>query len=744
MNKIYICFFIFLISRFTCAQHISNYDVIWDSPSENSAGSMPIGNGILGMNVWVEKNSDLLFFLSHTDAYSELNRLLKLGRIRISFTPNPFEEGNCFSQRLNLEDGVIEISAGKDEKKVDIQLFLDSQDDVAYMTYKSKSKYNIKLTSESWRRTPHQIMTESEMFSSWSLLHRPDSIKAIESADVFYPERKAIAWSHYNATSLHEITMKVQSLETESNCFPDSIINRQSGIYLSANGMNKINDSTLVSNGAVSKAVVSIISLSKQVKSPDEWIKQIRSKTSRISHERALANSKKRWHSFWNQSYLFVDIPSDKEFGYRLTQAYLLQRYLAGCGGRGNFPISFNGSIFTTDPQFTDNTKLFTPDYRNWGGAYWFQNTRLFYYPMLASGDFDLMHSMIDFYYNRLDAFKTIANKCWNAKGIVIPETVISYGTYCNSDFGWKRDGKAPNEVESGYIKHYWNQGLEISKMMLDYFSYTKDTLFLSTKALPFIKETVLFFDSKFTTAEGKMRITPTQVLETYWNHVVNDMPCVAGLHTVVNGVMALPDGLLSESDKTYYQKVLASLPALPMKNTVNGTVFCPASEYLEGRTTNREDGELYVVFPFGLSNFSNDLKDVGIESFNRRVFYNNKCWGYDGPIASVLGLTDDCVSILREKIEIGNDVNHRFPIMWGNADWVPDQDYGGNLLTTLQNMVLQSYDGKVYLLPAFPKDWNVKFKLHAKDKTQVEGAFVDGKLQYKQDGIATIITDKK
>ena len=47
------------------------------------------------------------------------------------------------------------------------------------------------------------------------------------------------------------------------------------------------------------------------------------------------------------------------------------------CGGRGALPIKFNGSIFTVDTGKLD------ADFRQWGGCYWFQNTRLAYWPMI-------------------------------------------------------------------------------------------------------------------------------------------------------------------------------------------------------------------------------------------------------------------------------------------------------------------------------------------------------------------------
>ena len=74
------------------------YNVVWDSPSKDSSGSMPIGNGDVGLNVWVEESGDLVFYIGKTDAWSETVRLLKLGRVRVRLSPNPFVSGQPFLQ----------------------------------------------------------------------------------------------------------------------------------------------------------------------------------------------------------------------------------------------------------------------------------------------------------------------------------------------------------------------------------------------------------------------------------------------------------------------------------------------------------------------------------------------------------------------------------------------------------------------------------------------------------------------
>ena len=44
--------------------------------------------------------------------------------------------------------------------------------------------------------------------------------------------------------------------------------------------------------------------------------------------------------------------------------------------------------------------------------------------------------------------------------------------------------------------------------------------------------------------------------------------------------------------------------------------------------------------------------------------------------------------------------------------------------------MLLQTDGQSIFLLPAWPKDWDVEFKLHAPQRTVVEGVYRDGKIE--------------
>ena len=66
---------------------LDDCDVVFDTPPPNASGAVPIGNGEVGASVWIEPNGDLLFYLGRSDSYSEACRLLRIGRIRVSFQP---------------------------------------------------------------------------------------------------------------------------------------------------------------------------------------------------------------------------------------------------------------------------------------------------------------------------------------------------------------------------------------------------------------------------------------------------------------------------------------------------------------------------------------------------------------------------------------------------------------------------------------------------------------------------------
>jgi hypothetical protein len=101
--------------------------------------------------------------------------------------------------------------------------------------------------------------------------------------------------------------------------------------------------------------------------------------------------------------------------------------------------------------------------------------------------------------------------------------------------------------------------------------------------------------------------------------------------------------------------------------------------------------------------------------------------WKQDNIWAARLGLKDEAWKLTELKLQ---NSGRRFPAFWGPGfDWVPDHNWGGSGMIGLQEMLLQTDGKKILLFPAWPKDIDVHFKLHAPGNTMVEAVMKKGKL---------------
>lgn len=420
------------------------------------------------------------------------------------------------------------------------------------------------------------------------------------------------------------------------------------------------------------------------------------------------------------------------QYGSPVTRGYNLQRYVQACQGRGFYPIKFNGGYYTVEPAAMGMG--WDADWRNWGDSHWFQNLRHMYHPMLAQGDTDMMEPFFRLYEATATLAQSRAKAYHGAQGVYFPETMTVFGTYSGGDYGWDRTGHEPKDVLCPWWQYAWNQGPELVALMLDRWDYTRDEAFLKRRVLPMAEQVLRYFDTRFKKdASGKIILDPTQVVETYWEGVINDMPSTAGLIAIASRLTALPSSLTSSSQKQFFNHMRAACPQIPIETRNGRKMLAPAQKYLE-KVSNVENGELYAVWPFRVACLSSpDLLSEARVAYQNRKNHLDKGWGYDGNVAALLGLSEEAARILRIKCANSNPA-YRWPATWGpNFDWLPDQNHGGNLLNTANLMLLQSdpieQGGAIRLLPAWPKNWNVDFKLHAAANTIVRCRFENGKV---------------
>ena len=113
--------------------------------------------------------------------------------------------------------------------------------------------------------------------------------------------------------------------------------------------------------------------------------------------------------------------------------------------------------------------------------------------------------------------------------------------------------------------------------------------------------------------------------------------------------------------------------------------------------------------------------------------------------VAAVLGLPKEAARLLEinyvdampsiasiEKVEYKERPGMpRFSGFWNHPhmDGTPDQCHGGVCMNVLQQMLLQWDNEKIYLMPAWPDQWDAEFKLHAPYNTVVECVYRAGRI---------------
>ncbi len=103
-----------------------------------------------------------------------------------------------------------------------------------------------------------------------------------------------------------------------------------------------------------------------------------------------------------------------------------------------------------------DGTWLTHEDDRLWGRRFTFQNQRLLYWPLLASGDFDLMKPFFDYYSNLLPMRRAITKAWFGHDGAYYRENIEPDGAERDCDKGLRPPKTLPGEKYEGWYHDYY------------------------------------------------------------------------------------------------------------------------------------------------------------------------------------------------------------------------------------------------------------------------------------------------
>jgi alpha-L-fucosidase 2 len=713
---------------------VSKYDVTWRTLGVNENSSMPLGNGDIAANVWTEQNGDIVLLLAKTDSWSEKGQLLKLGRVRIALNPNPFKDTRSFVQQLRLEDGSVELSDGKSI----VRIWADANHPVVRVKLNTAVPTTARVRSEIWRSQRVQL-NDAQLRAQGFFEQTVDNI--FDADTVFAAKKGQMAWCHFNRRSIYPDVLQCEHLASLLSKYTDPLLHRCSGVIVGGEGLVSKSNLCLESGKPSVSQLINIYALTEQTPSADSWLKDARlmvKNVEKIGEAKAWSAHTQWWADFWNRSWIDVSGAADAE---KVSQSYAIMRFMSACAGRGSCPMKFNGSLFTVGRDVPldsiAKSKYHNPDFRRWGACYWNQNVRHLYWPMIAAGDYDMLMPWFDMYIKALPLAKDRTQVYFKHDGASFIETMYFWGLPCLNDFGKNNPNFDP---QSTYMRYHIQGGLEVATQMLDYYDNTLDKTFARNSLVPFADAIVTYYAHHWPRdVQGKIRMYPSQSIETYQVNAENPTPDIAGLMNVLPRLLSLPASLTTEAQRQQWAKEVNDLPALPVGMTKDGKlppfgrgdlsgtpVILPAQRY--GGTSNGENPELYTVFPYRLFCLGKPNLQLAKNTYDARLFHLNVCWGQDGQEAALLGLTDDAKkAVVAAFTAYGNQ---RFSWFWtDHNDYCPDMDNGGGAMTTLQYMVMQCNGKQIRLIPAWPKEWTADFKLHAPYQTIVEGHVENGKI---------------
>lgn len=416
---------------------------------------MPCVGGDIGLNIWVE-NNQLLFYIGRAGCRDENGSLLKMGRTRITMDPSPFATDAEFSQALNLQEGYVEIrSTRRDVNTATIRIWAEIKRPVIRVEIESKEKSHVEVSYESWRTDRIELPNTGKNLHRGQCMINFDNYPGQVFVEPDHLDAKPHAirfWHRMNEEhNVFHRLVRTQKLEPIKDKLVDPARNLTwggelfgrswAGDVATAFALDRQTTGEYAltpfkgwcyrSTTEATHHDITLVTRIDQAESLDNWHRALDRDITALDGEdlpTVRATTRAWWRDFWNRSYIHINLgKGEGDAGWRLGRNYALFRYMLASGYNGREPIIFNGGVLTFDPTFAADQFTgpgYTPDHRQWGSALTAQNQRCMYWPMLKSGDFDLLMPGFDFYKNGLINARERVRHYWGHDGCAFPEQI--------------------------------------------------------------------------------------------------------------------------------------------------------------------------------------------------------------------------------------------------------------------------------------------------------------------------------
>jgi alpha-L-fucosidase 2 len=364
----------------------------------------------------------------------------------------------------------------------------------------------------------------------------------------------------------------------------------------------------------------------------------------------------------------------------------------------------------------------------NWCGEYrgfWAfnmanENLQMIYWQALAGHLPEATLPVFDYFDRMLGDFRENARKLYGCRGIYVPAVTTPPSGLL--------------KTVMPHIIHWTGAAAWVAQHYYDYFVYTGDERFLRERALPFLRETALFYEDFFTVGgDGFFVSAPSNSPENSPANYWDGKGMGAAMETTINATMdfALAKEVLThliegarltgeyagELDK--WEGMLARIP--PYQINEDGAVKEWMHPFFKDNYHHRHQSHIYPVFPGNEVTRESDpalFHAFEIAIRKRLVIGLGEQTGWSlAHMAGVYARMQDgdraleCLDLLSRSCVMNNFfTTHNDWRQMGvglKMEWAPFQiDANMGWSAAVQQMLMSSTPGRILILPALPARW--------------------------------------
>lgn len=721
---------------------LASCNVEWSTPSEGPEGSMPLpGASGAGANVWFSQG-ELRLYLAHNGAYDADEVLRKLGALRIRVEGMDLAKPATFSQVLRPSDGTLIIKASTaDGADVEHRLWFGGE--TLVIETRCSRPAALEIAFGSWRANP--------------AVRGDDQVDLTEGA-LLYSHRNTQARRTRQLAAEQGVDLAKLDSPAAERVYGCAIVGRAGLAWrrpVEAKGARWQGHEWVATSAAAREHTLAVTLGAARKLDPELLVSRSRTVADAEVTPTIRRTADQRWEEFWGRSFVFVQPKAgNADPRFQAGRNYALRRFMDACNQRGEFPLRPNGGIFTVDaavasfPAGLDLPSLGKPaprdpDARRGGQSFVGQSLRWAGWAAGPDGDSDLQEPLLRFYRDRLAVAQARA-KSLRAEGAVFTERMSLAGL---TDGGATPEGLS----RQPQLVHHFSSGLEHAWMAVR----SQQLYGRELKAdLPWILGQIRFVETYQPPGAPKpspkgqagkdadrLVIANGNALEAV-SGATNPAPLVAALHALVPALIASPE--VSEKDKATLRALQPRLPLIPRLQRGDQVVLAMADRWTRQHLPD-ETPELHALWPYRLvGRFEPETQDLALATWERaglawdgRTERTERRSDFSGSAslayAASLGLAEECGRRALAKLADASSPARFKGFAGPGREWIPDQTWSGSGRVGMQEMLLDcepGAEGRILLLPAWPKDWDVTFRLRAPGNTRVTCVVESGKIE--------------